>query len=426
MPNLTAATQYLFQQIQADPLALAPHQLLARNGRRLRELIVHWWNGLEPEATAGISASMMEQALVACAEKASENKHTFGRRWARSSFNWKPGFIQTGAEQIIGDRFLTTSARLGLLELSRSDDARFAHHTLEELYLGVGLLEKKTIPSLLIAASRIDARPVETPRARAVLAALSIAGGGERDAYFVRVARQNLHVAAWFLYCDDDARRERGAWLASELLGEMTWERRDDERHSLAAAMASLGDSALVACRALLDERTATLPAFLAAIYYVSTHGDAGDLPRLRALLDEPLLGQWEIEQLRQLLREAQPLVVDEEAQKRYTRQEKMELAKAAAVLIVKIAATVALKTTEPLPLSSETAVSVTAVVLDGAADVVLEMSGPEFFQQQVVLREILARIPGVIAKRKVEILEFSPRMREALRSTIATIERRS
>jgi hypothetical protein len=423
---LPASARYLFHQAGLDPENATLHEIAARSAGPILTLLRRWWTELEPEATAGVSASMMESALVAYAEEAvKKSDGSTSRRWARAWFNWKPSVLQTEVEQVIGERFLLTANRLGVL-LAHGSRLSFAHPALLEMYLGLGFLQKNVFPPALTGTTVASSVPLMSPHGRAVLARLSLTPVEQRPAVLTDVARRSLILATWFLYCNDDARAAQGEWLGGQLLGALQWGQSGADRSSLESALASLGNAGLAACRTLIDMRQEGLPAHLSAITFVSQNGNADDLQRLRDLADEPRLGEWEIDHLRTMIREAEALVFDTDAQQRYTRQEIQEMAKDTAALILKIAGTVALKTSVPYPLGQETVVSVAGGLMDFTAEGLASANPSDFFQSQRVLRGLLAYLPGVIERRKIEIAEMAPRIRAECHNAIATLSARN
>lgn len=390
--------------------------MLARRGRVLRELVRHWWTALEAEATAGVVVPRMEEALAAFAAEALKKKdRAFDRKWAWSWFDWKPGAMQSKAEQAIGERFLVTMDRLGVLQALPGSRLTFTHDALLELYLGLGyLLSEK--PPAISAGSRINAAPLLTVEGRALVARLALTPSEERRTALRAVARKNLHIAVWFLWGSDDARAEEGEWLASELLGELQWGQTAEARQQLETALASLGDSALAACRTLVDERKANLPAHLAAIELLARSGTADDVPRLRRILAEPAPGWWEIEQLRRTLRDAEAKIVDPAARSRYTKHEIAEMAKDTAVLIVQIAAAFTAEISERVPVQA--AAQLTTMAGEG----LIEVNVSDFFRAQQMLREMVGSLPSLIEQRKGEITEMAPHVRAAAESAVRTL----
>jgi len=421
--RLPARTGYLFAQAGVDPASAGPVEIVARSSRRLRDLIRHWWTLLEPEVNAGVVVPMMEEALAAFAERAAKTRgRTFSKKWALAWFDWKPRLLQTHNEQAVGERFVLAMERLGVLVRRGSSDLAFSHESLHELYLGLAFLTNNTLPGVVTAGPRLALEPLKVPEGRAVIARLNLTPAEGRAAALADVARRKLHVAAWFLWGDDEARAEHGAWLAAEMLGEFQWAQRNAERQSLESALASLGAAALPACRALIDARQANLPAYLAAINFVERHGDSSDLPRLQQMAGEPYPGQWEIDVLRQLLRDAEAKVVDPAARERYSRQEAGQMAKETAALALKIAGAVASEVNEPFPVGQNTVLHVAGGLLDGVGDAVMEVSPSEFYETQRALRTLLAHLPSVIERRKVEIYRMAPHVRAAAEAAIRAL----
>src|SRR5437016_5828026 len=92
--DLTAAAEYLLQNVEPELAAKPAHEILAKNAPRIRDLIRRWWATLEPEATAGVSVQMMEEALVRIAQRAAlAPSQMVGRSWARG-LNWTTRLLQ--------------------------------------------------------------------------------------------------------------------------------------------------------------------------------------------------------------------------------------------------------------------------------------------------------------------------------------------
>ena len=229
----------------------------------------------------------------------------------------------------------------------------------------------------------------------------------------MHVARPNVTWTRGCLYKQRPAGSGEGC---RELLSEICWGQREADVSALQRSLASLGPTALVACRQLLDERRDSLPAFLSALLYIADHGSREDRPRLQRLLDEPVLGQWEIENLREVLREgAGRAWWMKETQKRSARAEKIELAKDTGVLLLKV---VEQSRSEQRKhhLERDTSLVLAGSTASGVADELAKSRRPLFYRQQRALREVLAQLPAVIERRKREIAEFAPRVQEAAR----------
>lgn len=274
-------------------------------------------------------------------------------------------------------------------------------------------------------ASRFALLPLDTPQGRAVLARLSLTPEEEREAALREVSRQNIHLATWFLYSDAGARAAHGEWLAGEILIQLRWGVTDFDRRTLLSSLESLGGSAVAACRTLLDERQQSLPSHLAAIEFLARHGSSADVPRLERIAADPYLGQWEIESGRQLLREAQASILDEEAQKRYSRQEAVEMAKDTAVLIMKLVGTVANAAYEATEWNRDAAINFAGGILDKSGDQLATIAPSEFYQTQRLLRAIVAHFPAELERRKVDIHALAPRVREAAHGGAEALLRR-
>ena len=419
---MTARARYLFEQAGADRAAPAL-QILARNGRALRELVRQWWIALEPEATAGVVVPRMEEALAAFASEALKKKdRSFSRKWAWSWFDWKPGPMQSKAEQAIGERFLVAMERLGVLQTLPGSRIEFTHEVLLELWHAVGFLLAGK-PVAIPAGARSSTAPLGMLQGRVAVARLAVTPPEDRREALRAVAKKNVHVAVWFLWGDENARAAEGQWLASEILGELQWGQADVDREQLEAALTSLGDCAIAACRTLLDERKANLPAHLVAIRFLERFGNGDDLPRLRRFLDEPAAGWWEIEQLRKTLRDAEAKIVDPATRSRYTKHEIAEMAKDTAALIIQIAGAFA-SHVEPLPWGSNTAIAFGGGLAGGAGETLIDVNVSDFYRAQQVLRDMVGSLPPLIERRKVEIHSTAPLVRAAAQAAIGTLTR--
>ena len=156
--------------------------------------------------------------------------------------------------------------------------------------------------------------------------------------------------------------------------------------------------------------------------FFIERHGDRGDLQRLQRIAEEPYPGHWEIDALRQMLRDAEARVVDPAARERYSKQEAVQIAKEAAALVLKIAGTFAAEMNEPFPVGRNTAIHIAGGLLDGASEAVMDVSPSEFFRTQQTLRSLVAHLPSVIERRKVEIYRMAPHVRMAAEAAIRTL----
>jgi hypothetical protein len=423
--DVPANTRYLFNQIEPGLHDRPSHEILARRGRALRELLRHWWTALEPEATAGVSAGMMEQTLTKISEKAvGSSGGSVSRRWARGSLNRKATSLQTDAEQAIAERFLVACERNGVL-VSRGTHVFFAHPSLLELYLGLGLLTTRALPLEVRQQTRISLHPLQMPRGRAVLVLLALVDRAELDAVLRTVASENLPLATWFLYYDEAARQTHGEWLATEILDAIQWDLDEPSRQSLHASLDSLGAQALRAARRFIDERQGGLPSQASAVSFVAHHGDRTDLTRLQRLLDETTPGLWEIEQMRKTLRDAEARILDEAAQKRYAQEEDYEIAKETAAAILQIAAIVLTRTSKPSAHWNHDMKMWTSGKGAGVAAGLMKTDASSFYQQQAALRELLAQLPPVIERRKVQIAAATPWFRHSCEVAIQLLSER-
>ena len=182
-----------------------------------------------------------------------------------------------------------------------------------------------------------------------------------------------------------------------------------------------------MACRSLVDSRAACLPAYLAAVGFLGTYGAAEDVERLARLAAEPALGSWEITQLRQVLREASDLVADEENQKRFALEDNIETAKQVAGFLLRIAGKAvsahAAHNVHHTPVKIELRLAGGAT--DGLGKYLLDGKGTDFYQQQQRLRELMARLPGLIEQRKGQIAETAPRLVQAAEEAMARLRSR-
>jgi len=425
--SLTRNTQYLLASVDSGLVNRPSHEILARAAGRLRDLIRSWWNSLEPEVTAGVSVQMMEDALVGVAERAvGESTHTVGRSWTKGSLNWKMRILQTEAEQVIAERFIRACERLGVL-YSRGKVIGFAHDCLLEIYLGLGLLKTHILPVEVRSNTRDSLMPLQTPRGLATLAMLALASPDDIDDLFIGVASENLHLAAWFLYFNSTVWKRHGEWLAMQILGAMDWDISETSRQSLEAAFLSLGSASLNAARRLVDERGGSLTAYFAAIAILGQRGDTNDMQRLEALQQDATLGEWEITRLRHLIREAEALVFDEEARKRYEHEEGVEIAKQMAIFVLKTAGTIVARTATPsAQWNHDTKQWVTGQGIKGFGGLLGVLPSSEFLHQQAALRALLAQLPALIERRKVQIVNAAPRIPPACAAALEQLTRRA
>jgi hypothetical protein len=420
MNALTPTAKYLFETIEPDLGTRPPLEILARTAPRLRERVRGWWMSLEPEATAGVSVDMMEDALVRIAQHAATDAHHLvSRTWARG-LSWKTRMLGLDAERAIADRFLTACERLGVLA-SQGNSIRFTHDCLLETFLGVALLATRNLPVEVLREPRGSFVPLRTSGGRATLAMLPLAGPEVVDDLFIAVAKENLHIATWFLYFNEVPRQIHGEWLSTELLTAITWDLDGPTQQSLQEALTSLGHSALIAARHFIDERAGSLPAYGPAIDILARYGDSTDVPRLKALRGETALGYWEIERLRQLIRDAETQVFNPAARARYEQAKTAEVAKQTTVFVLKVAAQILTQTAAPhTQWNREMKQWTLGKGVGGAGAVLSSMSPSDFFQQQAALRELLANLPPVIERRKVQISAMAPHIARACDSTIA------
>jgi hypothetical protein len=413
-PELAANARYLFDQVEPG-LDLRPlHETVARAARPIRELVRKWWEALEPEATAGVSPRMMEAALAKIAAKAVESSsRTVSRRFAAGALLAKSISLQTDAEDAIGRRFVAACERLGVLAW-RGTAVSFAHPSLLDIYLGVGMLAAPEIPLDVRQQPRLSLLPLQWPRGRAVLALLALLEPEPADQLFVHVAAENLHLATWFLYYDEAARQRRGEWLATEILNAIQWDVDTPAIEALERCLDSLGASAVAAARGFIDAREGGLPGYVAAVKLLAYHGSGADVSRLQALLAEPAPGDWEIARLRRMIRHAESLVLDDDAQKRYGEEEKVEIAKETVAALIQIAGIVLARG------SKATSQQWLGTGLQTAGGIMADTSGSAFFRQQAALRQELAQLPPLIERRKVQIQAMAPYFRQLCESAAA------
>ena len=421
MNNLTPGAKYLFDTIERDLETRPPLEILARTAPKLRDRVRVWWLSLEPEATAGVSVDMMEDALVRIAQHAATDvRHHVSRAWARG-LSWKTRMLGLDAERAIADRFLTACERLGVL-VSQGNTMQFTHDCLLETFLGVAFLATRNLPIEVRREPRGSFVPLRTSAGRSTLAMLALAGPEAVDELFIAVAKENLHIATWFLYFNEVPRQTHGEWLSAELLTAITWDLDGQTHQSLQEALTSLGHSALIAARHLIDERAGSLPAYGPAIDILAKYGDATDVLRLKTLRDEAALGYWEIDRLRKLIRDAETQVFDPAARARYEQAKNAELAKQSTIFVLKVAAEILTRTAAPhAHWNREMKQWTLGKGVGGAGAVLSSMSPSEFFQQQAALRELLANLPPVIERRKVQISAMAPLIARACDSAIAS-----
>jgi len=424
--HLTPNALYLFQQAAVDPIRWSPQEVLARASQKLRTTISSWWEQLEPEATLALPITITERALVDLARAAVKSRQQIA---SRQSVQWR---LNSKFRVATGDRFLTALERLGVVSTS-GGHVGFTHHTLLELYLGLGLALDGTLPKTVIEKPRSSLEPVNTPDGRSVIARMALAEPEERESLIQTVAAANLHIASWYLYFDREARTRLGDWLATEILREIHWDQDKSSEQALAQSLASLASEAVAACRTLLDSRVACLPACLAAVDLLADCGVPEDIKRLQEFAAEPALGQWEIDQLRQLLRGASEVVADEQALKRYAREDNLEIAKATAGFLLRLAGKAVVQHASHASHTSHHGHQPPVIVeriaggaIDHLGGQLVATAGSSFYQQQSALRGLMSTLPVLIDRRKLQISELAAQVVKAAEVGIIKISHRA
>jgi hypothetical protein len=216
---LTARARYLFEQTGIDPAA-PPLQILARKGRALRDLIRCWWTALEPEATAGVVAPRMEEALVAFAAEALKEKGSRLRtEVGLVAFRLEAGCVAvesgTGYRRTVSRRDGSTRCAAHAARLAPRVHARRSARALSRLgYLAFGKWPARCWPEI---DRRGTAGQPRRTRGRRAPRGHTMEEG--RNA-LREVAKKNLYLAMGFLWDDAAARAEEGLSLASEILGD--------------------------------------------------------------------------------------------------------------------------------------------------------------------------------------------------------------
>lgn len=427
--HLTPNALCLFQEVDVDPAQWPPQEMLSRKSRDLRELISRWWEQLDPEATVGVPVKVMELTLVAMARAAVKNRYqVVTRRWVQSHLDSQLQVVTVTGQKTIDDRLLAALERLGVLS-GDSYNIEFTHPALLELYLGLGLALDNAFPKEIDGISRVSLKPIEIPEGRAILARLALAAPEELASLVPAVAQRSLHLMAWFLYFNEAAREKWGEWLAAEILREIVWDQSESCRSKLMYSAASLGFEAIRACRALLDGRAACLPAYIVAIEVVGEFGTEEDIPRLQHLVaGSTALGQWEIDQLRQVLREASALVTDEANRERYTHEENIEFAKQLAGLLLRVAGRTVVQHASHYVDQQATNVELQILgkTVDGIGGQLIAAPGSNFYQQQQALRSLMSKLPGLIEQRKSQVFEKTPELLRVSESAISKLRLRT
>lgn len=428
---MTASALYLFQQAGVDPSRDSSQEVLSRKARILRGTIARWWGQLEPGATAGIPVTVLEGTLVAMARAVARNyRQVVGHQWVRWRLGSKLRGIATTTTnpKVLGECFLGGLERLGVL--SRDGVyVSFTHPILMELYLGLGLAMDNTLPKKIAGKPRTSLERVQTSEGLSVVARLGLADSEDLDSLVQMVAEKNLHLVAWFLHFNDEAREEWGERLADEILGEFGWDLDLLSRSQLTSSLAGLGPEALVACRSLVDEEKGGLPAILTAIDLIGESGTGEDVARLRRLMAGEDPGYWEIVQLRQRLREATEIVADKENQNRFAREDKIDTAKGVAGCLLSIAGAAATyqkasHKAHNLPVSFQ--LQLASGTMSKLGKHLIAAKGSDFYQQQVELRRLMATLPKLIEQRKAQISERTPEVMSAAQAAIAKLESRT
>ncbi|MBV8520348.1 MAG: hypothetical protein JO197_23355 [Acidobacteria bacterium] len=409
--DLTGSAKYLLESIHPQIFAQSPHEILATAASRIRDRVREWWARLEPEATAGVSVDMAEEGLVRIAGGAiADSHHSVGRTWAKQ-LDWKARMLDISAEEVIAERFLTAAERLGVL-VSQGKNVKFTHDCLLEIYFAIGIAKSKVLPMELRRESRTSVLPLRTSTGRSALALPALVRPDDADEWFIAIANENLNMGAWFLYFNESARKTHGEWLCAELLSTFDWDLDGATYETLHAALVSLGEVSLPAARRFIDARAGSLPAYPSAVSVIARYGDESDIPRLRGLSHEHSLGSWEIERMRHLIRDAEIHVFDEAARARYEREKGAEVARQTVSFVLKTAGMILAKTAAPhTHWNHEMKQWSAGQAVKGAGSLMTVLANTEFLQQQAALRELLARLPAQIEKRKTQVAATAPQV---------------
>lgn len=428
LPN----TAYFFKHADLSPDATA-QDILVKKARSTRDFVRRWWVSLEPEYTSGVPVDLMESSLMALAKTLERFP---GRRIARyqvvALVTRQLGSIQGRAEQKIAERFLGTAAMLGLLTPGGS--LGFAHPSLLDLYLGLAYHRESVWPKQLERAQVFSPKPSQEPWGRATWARLSFTEPEKLEEAFTHVAGLNLHLASWFLYCNPEARERLGGDFAASMFELASWDTSLADQEVLDQSLASLGVKGAEAARSYLFERDSTLPVVRLAARALHRCGSANDIEKLTALAALPRLGWWEIERMRDAIREAQSLTLDPETLRRYRKEELVEFGKGALKVLVMIVGAVLaaqLMTTHRLgsfEVSKEAAHAGAHQIAHGVghlAEGLSEGSVDDVLALQRTLREKLASLPSLIERRKGEVERLQPLVRQELQAATEAIAAR-
>jgi hypothetical protein len=436
---IPANTRYLLEQVGLDPDALTPQDVLIARARNLRDLLRRWWGELEPEHTAGVSIELLENALVEFATHSLRwPKQQLTRQWAEMRIGRKLGGIHGRAERVIAQRLLASASRLGML--APGGRVAFAHPSFRELYAGLGHARDSSWPAELAKADLFSPKVLSQPWAGVTWARLAFTDGDDLDEAFEHVAAASLHLAVWYSYVDATARGRFGDDLAASLLDCADWEAGPPHQQMLDGLLASLGRCGVEAARERLSGE-ATLPALWLTACHLGRHGGAEDARQLAALAADPVLGDWEIERMREAIREAESLTLDPEVLRRYRREELVQYGKQAAAVLVAVVGVVALRQVvvdhrifgTALDHSQEHAVrhSLQHAVQHGLQHGLQPghgsggTSASDVLAIQRTLRDNLAFLPEKIVRRKAQIEQSRPQVQQALVHAAREIDRR-
>lgn len=438
--TLPASTSYLLESCGVRPAAATPQDVLIVHARTIRETVRRWWLELDPEHTAGISVELMETSLVRLAETLVKlPRQRIVTTQALGLVTRQLVAIHGKAELTIARRLFDGAARLGVLAVGGT--ISFAQQSLFELYLGYAYRLKSAWPAELARQTLFSVKPVDQPWGRAVWARLAFTEPESLEHDFGYVAGRNLHLAAWYLYCDAPARERFGAAFAAALLELASWDGSQADSGMLDRMLASLGDFGVEAARERLFETEAILPAMSLAARVLGRRGGPGDVERLTALAANPGLGQWEIERMRQAIREAQSLTLDPEVLRKYRKEELVEFGKGALAVLLMIGGAILLTNLKLhhrlpglQPLDRPAADSLAHGLQHGlergvhyVADDLAHSSTTEIMALQRTLRERLAFLPAEIERRKADIERSRPyvqwEIQEAARTLAARLQ---
>lgn len=417
-------TAYLFREAGADPSRQSAPELIARHALPLRQTIARWWRELPPEETVAIPVTVVEEVLAEAAKAAVRLRQpVVGIGWLQWKLHSKFRLWTTAGNQPVVQRFAASLERLGVLSVTRSS-ARFAHPALLELYLALSFGD--AFPKPVTKLPRTSLEPLQTVHGRAVLAQLALAPSEDLPALLVEAAKVNLHLAAWFLYYQPKAPDELRTELAEAFLEEIHWDQDAPTLEQLEASLTSLGPPAAEVCRPLAQEREACLPALLAAIRVLGVLGNEEDVPALEKIRQEEALGAWEVDELREQLQEASRILSEPVKLRQEKKEENTQLALQAAGVALNIIGYLLTSRT-----SHSTSIQPSHDWLSSLGEGLKHAHMPhtpdsDLQTQLKTLRQLIAKLPDLIEKRKGQIAEHAEKIPGATDAAIRRIRQRA